>query len=41
MNEIIVIIESPLFGIIWIGCTLLVTYLGIQKGYPILGFING
>jgi hypothetical protein len=43
MNEIVVVItkNSDLIMFLWFVCTILSTYIGMQRGFPFLGFING
>ncbi len=41
MDVVYIVLGSSLFWPVWIASTLLATYLGIQKGLPFLGFING
>lgn len=26
---------------VWIGCLILCTYIGMRRGFPFLGFLNG
>jgi hypothetical protein len=32
---------GALIFFVWIGCVILSTHIGIKRGFPILGFING
>jgi hypothetical protein len=43
MNEITIVIarNSDLIFIVWFVCTIASTYIGMQRGFPFLGFING
>jgi len=41
MSEIVVIMSSTAFWVLWIVCTLISTYIGVQKGIGFMGFING
>ena len=41
MTEVVVIVDSPIFWVAWVGCILIATYLGTQKSIPLLGFVNG
>ena len=30
-----------LLGIVWLVCALVATYIGVQRGFAFLGFLNG
>ena len=41
MNEIVVIMNSTIFWVVWIACTLISTYMGVKKGIGLMAFLNG
>lgn len=43
MNEVAIIFvqNSHIIFIIWLISTLIATYIGVQRGFPFLAFING
>ena len=28
-------------ALVWFGCVIVCTYIGMQRGFPFLGFLNG
>lgn len=43
MNEITIVLIGNMYliGGIWLVSTLIATYIGVQRGFPFLGFLNG